>query len=242
MEVSVIIPAYNEDKNIIKTLEEVSAYLAEKFSGSWEVIVVDDGSNDATRGLVNEFINKNKAYSIHLLNNGVNMGKGAAVRKGMLTATGNVRLFMDADNATRISEFEKIMPLLKSGWGMVIGSRKLKTSLIKEKQPFLRRFFSKVHHLIVEILLGVSVSDFNCGFKSFSASAARMLFSKQRINGWVFDAELIFLARNNNIAIKEIPVEWEHKATSKVKISRDIINSLKNILIIKLNHLRGFYN
>lgn len=244
MELSVIIPAYNEEKNIVSTLNEVEGYLSKNFSkDEWEIIVVDDGSKDASYTLIKEFIAGHiEGSSMKLLKNELNAGKGAAVRKGMLSATGKIRLFMDADNATRISELEKMLPFAKSGYGIVIGSRKLKESSIKQTQPFLRRLFGRAHHILVELILGVRLSDFNCGFKCFDRDAANVLFNKQRFSGWVFDAEVLFLARHNNIKVKEVPVEWEHKATSKVRILRDTINSLKGILIIRLNHLRGFYN
>jgi dolichyl-phosphate beta-glucosyltransferase len=244
MELSVVIPAYNEEKNIASTLREVTGYLTVALPpDKWEIIVVDDGSADATNVLTKEFISRYpENYNIRLLKNEINSGKGAAVRKGMLSAKGETRLFMDADNATRIPELEKMLPFAKSGYGIVIGSRKLKGSSIREKQPFLRRLFGQAHHLMVELVLGLKMSDFNCGFKCFNAAAADIIFKKQRFNGWVFDAEILFIAKHNNIKVKEVPIEWEHKATSKVRILRDTINSLKGILIIRLNHLRGFYN
>lgn len=244
MEVSVIIPAYNEERNIVPTLSETRDYLANKFGKAWEIIIVDDGSVDSTCALVENFLNEKKEDSggIRLLRRGINMGKGAAVRSGMLEAGGRYRLFMDADNATRISELDKMLPFLYEGSQVVIGSRKLKDSQIIEKQPFLRRALSALHHLIVEIILGIRASDFNCGFKSFSAAAADTLFRMQKIDGWVFDAELLFLAHKNGIAVKEVAVEWRHKDTSKVKVMKDAIRSFKGIFKIRINDIRGSYN
>lgn len=243
MEISVIIPAYNEEKNIVNTLKEVVPYLSGRFKDGWEIVVVDDGSVDSTIKLIEEFVKIDPlaVSRVRLLKNIKNSGKGSAVRKGMLAAEGKMRLFMDADNATRISEFDKMIPILKSGGDFIIGSRWTKGAQIKERQPLLRRLFGKVHHIIVGAILGIKASDYNCGFKSFSAPAAQTLFSKQKIDGWVFDAEVLFLARKNGIKIQEIPVEWEHKSTSKVKILRDTINSLKGILTIKLNDMKGLY-
>lgn len=243
MEISVIIPSYNEEKNIMDTLNDVAGYLSKKFPDSWEIVVVDDGSVDSTYKLAKDFMGAQSRYKdrIRLLQNEKNSGKGAAVRKGMLAAKGKMLLFMDADSATKITEFDKMLPAFSSGYDFMVGSRHLEGAFIKEKQPLLRRLFGKVHHYIVGAVLGISASDYNCGFKSFSARVAKTLFSKQRIDGWVFDAEVLFLARKNNIKIKEIPVEWEHKSTSKVRILRDTIKSLMGIIEIRLNDMKGYY-
>jgi dolichyl-phosphate beta-glucosyltransferase len=261
MKISVIIPAYNEEKNIISTLEEVVGYLKNKFANDWEVIVVDDGSSDNTYGLVREWIEKRglrdsginglmdlrikelKDYgNVRLLKNEKNMGKGASVRRGMLEAKGDIRFFMDADNSTNIRELDKALPLLNEGVDIVISSRKLKDSLITRKQPFLRQFMSRVHHWIVNLLLGTRVSDYNCGFKVFKADVAEKLFSLQRINRWVFDAEILFIGKRKGYIVKEIPVTWEHKSTSKVRPLYDMISSLRGIFEIKINDFQGKYN
>jgi dolichyl-phosphate beta-glucosyltransferase len=170
------------------------------------------------------------------------MGKGAAVRKGMLKAQGNIRLFMDADNSTNIRELEKALILLNKDCDIVISSRKLKDSSIIKKQPFIRRVMSKIHHLIVNFILGTRVSDYNCGFKVFKKDASEKLFSLQKINRWVFDAEVLFLAKKYGYLVKEIPIRWEYKDTSKVKPLQATVSSLKEILKIKINALKGKYD
>lgn len=246
MRISVIIPAYNEERNIISTLEEVENYLKKKFTDDWEIIVVDDGSRDKTAGLIERFIEERKKIKpgvcIHLLRNEKNRGKGASVRKGIFFAQGEIRLFMDADNSTRIREIEKFLPFLERGVDIIISSRKLKNSVIIKHQPFLRRFMSRIHGIIVSLLLGIKVSDYNCGFKVFKDKAAKELFSVQNINRWVFDAEILFLAKKYGFTVKEVPIIWEHKDTSKVKPFQATINSLREICRIKINELMGRYN
>ena len=243
MEISVIIPAYNEEKNIVATLDEVVNYLQKKFPDSWEIIVVDDKSSDKTVKLVRDYIQKqNYGTKIKLLLNQNNMGKGASVRKGMLEAEGNIVLFMDADNSTKIIELEEMYPLLKKNKAdIVIASRKLRDSVIMHKQPLLRRIMSFSHHWLVSLILGVKVSDYNCGFKIFNKRAAKLLFSKQKNNRWVFDAEVLFLAKKYGFRIKEIPVHWEHKHTSKVVPVKAISRSLKELCTIVINNVKGAY-
>ncbi len=241
--ISVIIPAYNEEKNITNTLQEVAGYLTGKFGKDWEAIVVDDGSSDATYRLAEECIRtlKEANANLRLLKNEKNAGKGSAVRKGMLAAQGDIRLFMDADNATRIEELEKLLPPFSEEADIVIGSRKIKGALIVEKQPFIRRFASRVYHWIVKLLLGTSVSDYNCGFKALKGGVARDLFSIGQANGWEFDAELLFLAKKKGYRVREVPVIWQHKGTSKVQTAHATISSLKGIFSIKKNELEGKY-
>ena len=242
--ISVIIPAYNEEKNIIATLKVTIEYLVNKFKKDWELIVVDDGSADGTYALTGNFINASPEIrdNLKLLKNERNLGKGAAVRKGMIAAEGAIRLFMDADNSTNMREFDRIAPYFDdSSCNIVIGSRKLKSSRIIRKQPLVRRFMSLVHTLIIRLVLGVDISDINCGFKAFKADVAKKIFSSQKIDGWVFDAEILFLAGKFGYALKEVPVEWEHKDTSKVRPLGAALSSLKGIWEVKKNDLQGRY-
>jgi glycosyltransferase involved in cell wall biosynthesis len=207
------------------------------------VIVVDDGSKDRTYELVNEWMSRweNGENNFKLLKNEKNMGKGAAVRRGMLKACGEIRLFMDADNSTRIKELEKALPLLAEGCELVVSSRKLKESLILKHQPLLRRMMSRAYNAIITSLLKIKFSDYNCGFKVFKDYVAEKIFRNQKINGWVFDAEILFLAQKCGYRVEEIPIIWEHKATSKVKPLRDTFLSLKGVWDIKRNALRREY-
>jgi dolichyl-phosphate beta-glucosyltransferase len=242
MEISVVIPAYNEAQNITATLSEVVDYLAKRFN-QWEVIVVDDGSKDATCRLVETFAKNagSKNYQVQLLKNERNLGKGAAVRKGMLFAKGKLRLFMDADNATKIDELDNFLPFFAERIDIAIGSRKLKDSLVIEGQPFMRRLASFVYHWLVKLILGTEVSDYNCGFKAFRGKVAERIFSLQRTERWEFDAEISFLAKQMGYAVQEIPIAWQHKATSKVRAGHAALTSLLGIFKIRMYHLRGLY-
>ena len=244
IQASVIIPAYNEEKNIIATLKVTIEYLVNKFKKDWELIVVDDGSADRTYTLVDDFINTPPEIrdNLKLLKNETNLGKGAAVRKGVMAARGAVQLFMDADNSTHIGELAKVLPCFDDkSCDIVIGSRKLKSSHIIRKQPFVRRFMSFVHALIIRVVLGVDASDINCGFKAFKADVAKKIFSLQKIDGWVFDAEILFLAEKLGYNLKEVPVEWEHKDTSKVLPITAALSSLRGIWEVKKNDLQRRY-
>lgn len=244
MDISVVIPAYNEEKNITATLADVVSYLQRKFDSSWEVLIVDDGSLDETYRMAGSYIAAagNASGNIKLLKNDKNTGKGSAVRKGMIAAKGEIRLFMDADNATRISEVEKFLPLFRQGADIVIGSRKIRGSLIVEKQPLIRRLGSLAYHLIVKFVLGTNASDYNCGFKALKGSVAEKIFSVALADGWEFDAEILFIAKKKGYSIKEAPVIWEHKDTSKVRAASAGISSLKGVLKIKRNDIAGKYN
>lgn len=235
---TVLIPAYNEEQNLKATLEEVSKYLNEK-KISHEVIIIDDGSVDNTSGIAQKFSKNFDKFKI--LRNDPNMGKGYALRRGMLAASGDYKLFMDADNSTSIYEFDKFLPYIKEDYDIVIASRRLKDSMVEESQPALRAAMGMVYILLSRLLLGTSFSDFNCGFKVYSNKAARLLFSKQKMNDWSFDTEVLFIAVKNHLKVKEVPVRWVHKSTSKVRPIRDGIKSFISLLRIKINDLRRLY-
>jgi len=240
--ISVVIPAYNEEVNILSTLEEVVSYLKSKFRENWEVIVVDDGSRDNTANLVVSYIHKhNLDANVKLLKNNTNKGKGFSVKRGMLEAKGILRLFMDADNSTKIRELDKMLSLIDRGYDIIVASRRLPQSTIYHDQPFLRRFIGKVYHILVSLLLGLNLSDYSCGFKLFKREAADFIFSRQLIEGWIFDAEVLFIGNKANFLIKDVPVGWIHKDTTKVRPFKDALKSVFDILKIKLNHLSGKY-
>ena len=237
LQLSVVIPAYNEEGMIQATLEDVERYL--RTCGlSHEILVVDDGSTDRTveivRALMERLPSVRWVQSDHL-------GKGGAVKHGMLEARGAYVLFMDADQSTRIEEVQKYLPWLRDGYDVVIGSRKMPGATVRVHQPPLREAMGKVFTWLTNRLLGIRVSDVTCGFKCFQAQASRAIFQLQRVNGWGFDAEVLFIARRRGCRIKEVPVVWADDATTKVRLANDALRSLKELLGIRLGAWRGWY-
>jgi dolichyl-phosphate beta-glucosyltransferase len=211
---SVIIPAYNEAERLPLTLADIDRKLS-AVEYSSEVIVVDDGSRDATVAIVRQMgrIMKN----LRVIENPVNHGKGWAVRKGMLAAKGNWRLFTDADNSTSIDQFANMAPFFKEGYAVVIGSRAAKGAKLVPAQPWYRQVLGKVGNLIIRTLAVPGVRDTQCGFKCFSEEAAERIFSVARVDRWGFDVEALALARTFGYRVKEIPVTWVNSTESKVK-------------------------
>lgn len=236
---SIVIPAYNEANNIKNTLSEISGYVKEKAFG-YELIVIDDGSTDGTYDLA---LSCSPLFTnFKVLKNEGNKGKGYSVRKGVLSARGEYALFMDADNSTSIYEFDKFLPHLKEGYDVVIASRRLKDSLVEEPQPLLRARMGQFYIFLTKIILGLNMSDFNCGFKVFLTRSARFIFELQKMDDWSFDVEVLFLINKYGLKIKEVPVRWLHKSGSKVKPVKDAIRSFISIVKIKSNDLKHLYD
>lgn len=210
---SVVIPAFNEERRLAATLRDIRERLAAA-DFSYEVIIVDDGSTDQTRAVARE---AGRPFSdFQLIANDANRGKGAVVRQGMLAARGQWRLFMDADNSTTIDYFFRMKPFLEKGYSVIFGSRKAAGAEMKP-QPFYRRWLGEGGNTLVR-LLGLSrFRDTQCGFKCFSAEAAENVFSSLRDSGWMFDIEALCLAGRKGFQIKEIPVKWVNDPDSRVR-------------------------
>ncbi|MEK7640399.1 MAG: dolichyl-phosphate beta-glucosyltransferase [Patescibacteria group bacterium] len=213
---SVIIPVYNEAKRLPLTLIDIDRHLSEQ-EYSYEILVVNDGSKDATAEIVERF--KPLIENLKLVDFKENRGKGAVVRDGMQAAKGNWRLFMDADNSTSIIEFNKMIPYLDEGYEVVIGSRAVKGSKLNPASSLLRSLAGKFGNVIVQLTLLHGIWDTQCGFKCFSEEAARRIFSIARLNGWGFDAEALALAKKLGYQIKEMPVHWVSDSYSHVRLS-----------------------
>ncbi len=229
MDISVIIPAYNEEKRLKKTLELIVAYLERK-KHSYEIIVVNDGSTDKTKDVVLEFHNK----KIRIFDNPRNCGKGYSIKQGFLAATKKWVLFTDADLSTPIEELETFFRYTDQA-AVIIGSRNLSMSHIIVKQPFLRSTFGKIFPFFVRMLLLPSIRDSQCGFKLFRSDIAKKIASKQRISGFCFDAELLFLAKKYGFVIQEVPITWSNDERSKIKIFSDSIRMFADLLLIRWN-------
>lgn len=204
MHLSIIIPAYNEEKRIGETLLAIHEYL-NKQNFSYEVIVVNDGSTDRTNKIVKAF--SSKLPKLKLIGYPDNQGKGYAVRQGMLAAKGDVRLFMDADNATSIQQLDKLT-LFSDNYDVVISSRRLPESRTLIIRSHVRELLSRIFTLVTRLLVPAGVSDTQNGFKLFTAKAADALFGRQTINGWAFDVEILVLVRKLGFKVKEVPVDW----------------------------------
>lgn len=214
---SVIIPAYNEAERLPKTLTAIDAFLSQA-SYSYEIIVSDDGSKDATPDVVNRMAKTIR--HLRLLRFDVNRGKGAAVRDGMLSAEGKYRVFTDADNSTSIDHFEKMLPFFSEGYSVVICSRAHKDSRLDPPEPWYRELPGKLGNLFwIQLLVLPGLWDTQCGFKAFTAEAAERIFRLTRISGWGFDIEALAVAKKLGYKIKEIPVHWVNDTRSHVKAS-----------------------
>jgi dolichyl-phosphate beta-glucosyltransferase len=226
---SVIIPAYNEAKRLPLTLIDIDKHLS-KVDYFYEIIVVDDGSKDATKEIVKRFSHLIK--NLKLIDNKENHGKGWVVKQGMLEAKGEIRLFMDADNSTSIDQFSKMIPYFKEGYDVVIGSRDIEGAKMVPPQPWYKRLAGDIGNLIIQALLLPGIWDTQCGFKAFTEEAALKIFPLMKINRWAFDVEALALAKKFGYKIKEIPVVWVNSPFSKVK-ALDYFRVLWEVLKIK---------
>ncbi len=234
---SVVIPAYNEEDRLLPTLEKSIAYLAGQEYLS-EILVVSDGSRDATARVIDKFsppsnvILRSSEYH-------PNRGKGYAVRYGMLRCGGQIRMFMDADYAVPMESVELAWPLFRQGCQVVIASRGLKGARITARQNFWRQLSAKIYTVIQNIYLGISYPDTQCGFKLYRKEAARWLFSNQRLDSVIFDAELLWLARKAGMRVGQFPVQWTHVENSRIQYD----NISKSIFIFKeLFRIKGLHD
>ena len=236
---SVVIPAYNEEKRISDTLMSVDAYL-EKQSYDYEIIVIDNNSKDKTSEVVKKLESTTVQKSSVVLV--TTPGKGAAVKAGLLEhATGDVVMFMDADNATPISEIEKFLPFFDQGFDVVIGSRYTNPDLVKVHQPFYRILLSRMSNLLIQFLAVPGIKDTQLGFKAFSSKAAKDIFPLVSILRWGFDMEVLTAARAQGYKIKEIGVSWTEHGGGHVPL-RAYFESLIDLFKIKLRSISGRYN
>jgi dolichyl-phosphate beta-glucosyltransferase len=235
---SVIIPAYNEEERIGSTLERVAAYMKVHVR-ELEIVVVDDGSTDGTRELLQKM--STGIPGLRVIHITRNRGKGHAVRTGMLAARGRLRLLSDADLSTPIEEVERLLPWLDEGAHVVIGSRGLRSSEIEVHQPWHRESMGKTFNLLVR-LLGLSrFRDTQCGFKVFRAETAEEVFSRSLMEGFSFDVEVLFLAERLGYRVREVPVRWRHVPASRVRVVRDSLGMLLDLVVIRMRWFLGRY-
>ncbi len=235
---SFILPAYNESERLTTSIPKVLEYVHDRGLRA-EIIVVNDGSTDSTAEVVRQFAVANPM--IVLLENPGNRGKGYSVRHGMLHARGAVALFTDADLSSPITEADNLFAVLANGADIAIGSRWLKRELQTERQPILRQLYGRLFNLGLRIVLGLGYRDTQCGFKAFTRNATQIVFTRQRVERWGFDPELLFLARRLRLRTVEVPVEWAHDHRSKINPLRDGIRMGLDVLEVRWNDLLGRY-
>jgi len=235
---SIVIPAYNESARLPARLASVFSCIR---AHGWdaEVIVVNDGSTDATAELVRKLAEE--APELRLIENPGNRGKGYSVRSGMLQARGQVLLFTDSDSSVSIEDAENLFSAIAGGAQVAIGSRWLDTALQLRRQPLYRRFFGRCYNLVTRTVMGLPYADTQCGFKAFTSAAARIVFPLQTIERWGFDPEILYIARRFGFRIQEVPVHWSHDDRTRMSYFRDGFRMLKEIAIIRWNVLRGRY-
>jgi dolichyl-phosphate beta-glucosyltransferase len=235
MHLSLVIPAYNEALRIGTTLEQVRSYLARQDYDS-EIIVVDDGSRDETAAVVGTF------EGVRLVRLDRNRGKGAATRRGMLTeAKGAYRFYYDADASTPIAEVETCWPRFAAGAEIVIGSRALAASRIEIRQAWYRQSMGRVYNVILRSMGLTPFLDTQCGFKGFTARAVEICFSRQTLDGFSFDAELLHIAALHGLRIDEVPVRWLNSPKSRVNPVTDSTRMFFDLLRVRANAAAGRY-
>lgn len=234
---SVVIPAYNEEKRLSKTLKEVDSYLS-KQNYNYEIIVVSDGSKDKTGDSVRNLMPQIK--NLKLIDNKENHGKGFVTRQGMLEAKGKFRVFADADNSTSINQVEKMWPFFEQGYDVLVGSRSIKGAVLDPPQGFTRKLTGIAFRLLTDIFTGLwDIDDSQCGFKGFTEKAAKSIFPKCKIDRFSFDPEILVIAKKLKYKIKEFPITWKNDPESKVKFKSmakmgfDLVNISINIITRK---------
>ena len=239
---SIVIPAYNEEQRIGSSLERILRYL--KPGGRpFELLVVDDGSEDRTADIAREFGTSGDAdWSLRLLPNDGNRGKGYSVRRGMLEAQGAYALLTDADLSSPIEEISKLeKEVVEGNCDIAFGSRDLKESEIQVRQSWFRVTSGKIFNRLVRLSTGLPYSDTQCGFKLFKMSSCRDLFRQQTIEGLSFDVEILYMARKRELTLKEVPVVWRHFEGSKVRFAPDAFQMAWDLFRIRWNDVKGVY-
>lgn len=228
--VSIVIPAYNEEQRLGPTLQAVHQHLTAS-GWSFEIVVVDDGSTDGTVALCRTV--GERLGAVRSVGTGINVGKGHAVRLGMLAARGAVRVMMDADGSTPVACLDALVaPVLAGVTDVAIGSRYLPGSQVTTRQPWLRRVISRACNAIIRAVLLPGMADTQCGFKAFSAGAAERIFPHAVIAGWSADLEVLALARRAALQVQEVPVQWADDPRSKVKLSHALVTAPLELLAI----------
>jgi dolichyl-phosphate beta-glucosyltransferase len=227
---SVVIPAYNEELRLPRTIERIERYL-DSSRPDYELILVDDGSSDGTRKVMAAAAAGNAKVRIEVLP--ANRGKGGALAAGVAVALGDQVLVTDADLSTPIEELEKLEAALRAGAGVAIASRSVKGSQVEVAQPVYRVLMGKVFNLIVQVVLLPGIWDTQCGFKLFRADVARPVFAALTTDGFGYDPEVLYLAKRRGVRIAEVPVVWRNSAPTKVMPFRSSLDMFKHVMRVR---------
>ncbi len=238
VDLSIIVPAYNEERRIRAPLEKIPAYCRQE-KISYELLVVDDGSDDKTAQIVRAAATRDS--HIRLISQAARSGKGAAVKAGVLASSGELVLFSDADLSTPIEEFGRLRQALGLGSDIAIGSRVADGARIEVRQHWIRQTMGQTFNLIIRLLLVRGFKDTQCGFKLFRREAAKKIFARSRVAGFAFDVELLVIARRHGFKVQEVPVVWRNSPASKVRIILDPLKMFGDLFRIKFNEVKGVY-
>ncbi len=234
---SVVIPVYNEERRIPRSIDQIFDFFAGFTDHRIEIIFVNDGSSDQTAKVLQDYQTK---YKFKVIDYTVNRGKGYAVKQGALAAGGDWIIFFDIDLATPLNEFNHLLQFMKSDDRLIIGSRRLGESKIEKSESSIRVFlgqgFTKLSNILVP-----GITDFTCGFKCFSRQAAQTIFPLARIDRWGFDTELLYIAKLKKLSIRQMPVAWAHDNDSRVNVIKAVISSFRELCQMKWNQIKGLY-
>jgi dolichyl-phosphate beta-glucosyltransferase len=234
---SIIIPVYNEERRLPNTFEQIFNFL-EKQNYEYEVLLVENGSNDRTYEIAQAFSKKYKELQVLQCKE---RGKGLAVRHGMLLARGDYRFMCDADFSMPPEEINRFLPPALDGYDIAIASREA-SGAVRYNEPFHRHFVGRGFNLMIRLLALPGLHDTQCGFKCFSAESAQSLFPRQTISGWSFDVEVLYIARRTGYKIIELPIPWYFNSESKIRVLRDSFRMGLDLIKIRLNGVKGVYD
>jgi glycosyltransferase involved in cell wall biosynthesis len=239
---SIVVPAYNEGARLSKSLRAIVAYLSAATPES-ELILVDDGSTDTTAALARAELADSGNVHTSIISYKSNLGKGRAVRLGLLASRGEIALFTDADLSTPITETPKLVdPILAGECDLTFGSRALDRKLIGVHQPWRREQGGRVFNLAVRLATGLPFWDTQCGFKAFRMSVCRPIIEGATIDRFGFDVELLYVAHRAGLRLREVPVRWDHAEGSKVNVASDSVKMLSEVGRIRQQARRGVYD
>ena len=233
---SLIIPAHNEESRLPDTLQQVLSFLSTQ-AYSFEVLVVENASQDRTLEVAQAFARQNDMLKVVQC---PQRGKGFAVRYGMLAARGEYRFMCDADLSMPVSEFNRFLPPVLKNVDIAIASREA-AGAVRYDEPYYRHLIGRVYNTLTRLLLLPGLQDTQCGYKCFRGAVVEQLFSRQRLGGWSFDVEILFIARRRGMRMVEVPISWRYTTGSKVSVIRSALGVIRDLLTIRLNGWRGVY-